>query len=97
MIVCSSSIKPLMLVHLLQQHQLTHGICFTKSTEAATRLVKLLQFLHEEMPDAKRFKAASFSSELSVPERSKVINQFKLGEISLFVHRSLMELSRIDA
>lgn len=105
MIVCSSALKPLMLVHIVLEQQMTHGICFTKSTEAATRLVKLLELLQEELASAdpsgkaasRPLKVASYSSDLPVSERTRILAAFKAGEISLcVVSHSLRFLTQAD-
>ena len=83
MIVTSSALKPLMLVHLLKQKSITHGLCFTKSIESASRLVKLVEFMEDQSIDEKKIAVRSFSSDLPVHERGKLLAAFKSGEVQL--------------
>ncbi|KAG0302575.1 ATP-dependent RNA helicase dbp6 [Dissophora globulifera] len=48
MIVCESSEKPLMVLHLLHHLNVRSALCFTKSVESAHRLYKLVQ-LYEKI------------------------------------------------
>ncbi|KAF9192404.1 ATP-dependent RNA helicase dbp6 [Haplosporangium sp. Z 767] len=48
MIVCDTSEKPLMVLHLLHHLQVRSALCFTKSVESAHRLYKLIQ-LYEKI------------------------------------------------
>ncbi|KAI8605394.1 P-loop containing nucleoside triphosphate hydrolase protein [Dissophora ornata] len=48
MIVCESSEKPLMVLHLLHHLNVRSALCFTKSVESAHRLYKLIQ-LYEKI------------------------------------------------
>ncbi|KAF9584687.1 ATP-dependent RNA helicase dbp6, partial [Lunasporangiospora selenospora] len=48
MIVCETSDKPLMVLHLLHHLQVRSALCFTKSVESAHRLCKLIQ-LYEQV------------------------------------------------
>ncbi|KAG0077176.1 ATP-dependent RNA helicase dbp6, partial [Linnemannia elongata] len=48
MIVCETSEKPLMVLHLLHHLQVRSALCFTKSVESAHRLYKLIQ-LYEKI------------------------------------------------
>ncbi|KAF9197266.1 ATP-dependent RNA helicase dbp6 [Haplosporangium sp. Z 27] len=48
MIVCETSEKPLMVLHLLHHKNVRSALCFTKSVESAHRLYKLIQ-LYEKI------------------------------------------------
>ncbi|KAF9344702.1 ATP-dependent RNA helicase dbp6 [Mortierella sp. AD094] len=48
MIVCETSEKPLMVLHLLHHKNVRSALCFTKSVESAHRLFKLIQ-LYEKI------------------------------------------------
>ncbi|KAF9433342.1 ATP-dependent RNA helicase dbp6 [Entomortierella beljakovae] len=48
MIVCDTSEKPLMVLHLLHHKNVRSALCFTKSVESAHRLYKLIQ-LYEKI------------------------------------------------
>lgn len=85
--------KPLLLFHLLLDRHVDHALCFTKSIDAATRLVKLLDLflaaharLHPAEPPA-GLRVASYSSDLPVAKRTKLLDAFKAGEIHLYVAR----------
>lgn len=84
MLTTPSSTKPLLLFHLLLNLNVDHALCFTKSIEAATRLVKLIDlFVAETGREAIRI--ASYSSDLPVNRRTKLLEAFKAGEIRLCV------------
>ncbi|KAG0258649.1 ATP-dependent RNA helicase dbp6 [Actinomortierella ambigua] len=75
MIVCDTSEKPLMVLHLLHHLNVRSALCFTKSVESAHRLYKLVQ-LFERQRLAKRAKmtgqgegdAPSLSTDASAKE-----------------------------
>lgn len=48
MIVCDTSEKPLMVLHLLHQRKVRSALCFTKSVESAHRLYKLIQLYERQ-------------------------------------------------
>jgi ATP-dependent RNA helicase DDX51/DBP6 len=82
--------KPLLLFHLLLDLHVAHALCFTKSIEAATRLVKLVElFLAAQVrlhpTDAPALRVASYSSDLPVAKRTKLLEAFKSGDIHLCV------------
>ena len=90
MIVCSASSKPLVLAHILHEHDISHSLCFTKTTEAASRLVKLLELLEDSLEKTwsstkpfKKIKVASFSSQIPVAERTAVLKSFRSGQVDL--------------
>ncbi|CAO3568071.1 unnamed protein product [Mortierella alpina] len=58
MIVCDTSEKPLMVLHLLHHLQVRSALCFTKSVESAHRLYKLIQ-LYEKNRTAVPTSASS--------------------------------------
>ncbi|KAG0227018.1 P-loop containing nucleoside triphosphate hydrolase protein [Mortierella sp. GBAus27b] len=60
MIVCESSEKPLMVLHLLHHLKVRSALCFTKSVESAHRLSKLLQ-LYERSRTTSSPKAEAVS------------------------------------
>ncbi|KAG9320584.1 hypothetical protein KVV02_008345 [Mortierella alpina] len=52
MIVCDTSEKPLMVLHLLHHLQVRSALCFTKSVESAHRLYKLIQLYEKNRTTA---------------------------------------------
>ncbi|KAF9914978.1 ATP-dependent RNA helicase dbp6 [Lobosporangium transversale] len=72
MIVCESSEKPLMVLHLLYNRNVRSALCFTKSVESAHRLCKLIQ-LYEKT----RTAPVSSSSLSTIPKDNKVDSEIK--------------------
>ena len=82
MIVSDSAHKPLMLLHLLYQFKLKKVLCFTKSVENANRLMNLIR-IFQHFTDFQNLVIESFSSDLSIQDRNKLLNKFKKGEIDM--------------
>ncbi|GJJ73879.1 ATP-dependent RNA helicase DDX51/DBP6 [Entomortierella parvispora] len=59
MIVCETSEKPLMVLHLLHHLQVRSALCFTKSVESAHRLYKLIQLYEKIRTNPSLMPAAS--------------------------------------
>ncbi|KAK3805081.1 MAG: P-loop containing nucleoside triphosphate hydrolase protein [Linnemannia elongata] len=105
MIVCETSEKPLMVLHLLHHLQVRSALCFTKSVESAHRLYKLIQ-LYEKIrttaPDkkVKEVKKKEFSSDLPKSKRQSILRAFNNGEIHLLICSDLisrgMDLSPVS-
>lgn len=96
MIVSPSTHKPLYLLHLLHTLKLDSALCFTKSVEAATRLAKLVEFFEEayasvveageeKQEERKKVVVKAYSSELPAGERTRLLQQFKKGEVQMYV------------
>ncbi|KAF9231572.1 P-loop containing nucleoside triphosphate hydrolase protein [Melanogaster broomeanus] len=84
MIVCESSAKPLLLLHLIHNHSVRDAIVFTKSSESTTRLVRLLEFFEElTVSDRDRIVIRAYSSDLPAGERKSILAQFKAQEIHI--------------
>src|ERR1043166_3870465 len=47
MITTSSSMKPLMVLHLLHNLHISSALCFTKSVDSAHRLARLIQLFED--------------------------------------------------
>ncbi|CAG8482841.1 12832_t:CDS:10 [Funneliformis caledonium] len=112
MIVTSSSMKPLIVLHLLYNLHIKSALCFTKSVDSAHRLAKLIQLF--ENSNAKEsiqendnmivsigsIIAAEYSSDLTKDERKNILNKFKRGDIRLLICSDLiargMDLDRVD-
>ncbi|KAG1734119.1 DEAD-domain-containing protein [Suillus lakei] len=50
MIICEAPQKPLMLFHLVHNHSVRNALVFTKSSESASRLVRLFEFFEAAIP-----------------------------------------------
>lgn len=79
MYVTEEDRKPIALIHLLRDENITSVLCFTKSVDAAERLTRLLRSI---FPD-KRIHA--FSSERNTKERAELLLQFNAAQIDLLI------------
>ncbi|KAK3845026.1 MAG: P-loop containing nucleoside triphosphate hydrolase protein, partial [Linnemannia gamsii] len=109
MIVCETSEKPLMVLHLLHHLKVRSALCFTKSVESAHRLYKLIQ-LYEKIRTTTipadspvttmGSKQAEFSSDLTKSKRASILRAFNNGEIHLLICSDLisrgMDLSPVS-
>ena len=91
--MCESSVKPLMLFHLVHGRKVTNALVFTKSAESTARLVRLFEFFESAAKDecgsgAGAIVARAYSSDLAPAERRSILEQFKNQEIHMYV-RSL--------
>lgn len=84
MVVCEPSQKPLVLLHLLHNHNLRSALIFTKSSESATRLVFLLECF-EDLRTSERARIAvrAYSSDLPANERKVILEKFKAQEVQM--------------
>ncbi|KAJ1938335.1 ATP-dependent RNA helicase dbp6, partial [Linderina macrospora] len=91
---CDPSDKPLFLIYMLWQRQITGGVCFAKSLEAAHRLAQIVQTWISLVPDSewpqKRIVVAEYSSDLAAAERARIMRMFKQGEIHLLICSDLI-------
>lgn len=79
MIVCETSEKPLMVLHLLHHLKVRSALCFTKSVESAHRLYKLIQ-LYEKIrttapPPTSGSKGGSETSSAGNEKKAKSGNE----------------------
>lgn len=94
MVVCESSVKPLMLFHLVHARNVTNALVFTKSAESATRLVRLFEFFEAAFQGSRGqgegtpIVARAYSSDLAPAERKSILEQFKNQEIHMYVTHS---------
>ncbi|KAJ6630973.1 P-loop containing nucleoside triphosphate hydrolase protein [Mycena sp. CBHHK59/15] len=94
MLVCESSLKPLVFFHLVYEHGVTNALVFTKSAESTTRLVRLFEFFDNArrtgtgVPSA--FVARAYSSDLSASERKSILDKFRAQEIQILVCSDLI-------
>ncbi|KAI9570546.1 P-loop containing nucleoside triphosphate hydrolase protein [Boletus coccyginus] len=91
MIICEPSQKPLMLLHLLHNHNIRNALIFTKSSESTTRLVFLLECFEElRTTERARVTVRAYSSDLPVGERKTVLEKFKAQEVHVLVCSDLI-------
>jgi ATP-dependent RNA helicase DDX51/DBP6 len=95
MVVCESSQKPLILFHLVHAHRVTNALVFTKSTESATRLVRLFDFFEkawakDDDNDDKKMVIHAYSSDLGAGERKSILDKFKAQEIQMYLFSCLL-------
>ncbi|KAJ7039617.1 DEAD-domain-containing protein [Mycena alexandri] len=95
MLVCESSLKPLVFFHLVYEHNVTNALVFTKSAESTARLVRLFDFFDAARrvgsggaPSA--FVARAYSSDLSASERKLILDRFRAKEIQILVCSDLI-------
>ncbi|CAG8584095.1 889_t:CDS:10 [Diversispora eburnea] len=104
MIVTTSSMKPLVVLNLLHNLNISSALCFTKSVDSAHRLSKLIQLFEELYKQQNNshslIAVAEYSSDLSLEKRKTILNKFKRGEIKLLISSDLiargMDLDRVD-
>ncbi|EJF64658.1 DEAD-domain-containing protein [Dichomitus squalens LYAD-421 SS1] len=92
MVVCESSVKPLMLFHLVHARGVTNALVFTKSAESTARLVRLFEFFESAHSDSqgRRIVARAYSSDLAPGERKSILEQFKSQDVQLLVCSDLI-------
>ncbi|KAK7032834.1 oligomycin resistance ATP-dependent permease YOR1 [Favolaschia claudopus] len=95
MLVCESSLKPLIFFHLVYQHNVTNALVFTKSAESTARLVRLFNFFDAAkrmgtVGDPTAVAVHAYSSDLTVGERKAILDKFKAKEIQILVCSDLI-------
>lgn len=93
MMVTETSTKVLHLLYLLHglPEPVRHALCFTKSVDAANRLVRLLSFFEERWAlGDKPLCVQYYSSDLGAAERVQMLKRFQQGEIDLLVCSDLI-------
>jgi ATP-dependent RNA helicase DDX51/DBP6 len=83
-----SSYKPLLLLKLLQERASKHTLVFTKSNEATIRLSQLLTTLTSKL--APEITVNNISSQLNSSSRSKILQEFSQGSVSVLVSTDLI-------
>ncbi|KAJ3032196.1 UNVERIFIED_CONTAM: ATP-dependent RNA helicase dbp6 [Siphonaria sp. JEL0065] len=91
-VVDSTSSKPLILLHLLFNLQLSGLLIFTKSVESAHRLASLIESVNTIVTTSVKIPitARAISSDLSTSDRKKLITSFSKGEITALVCSDVM-------
>ncbi|KAJ7086115.1 DEAD-domain-containing protein [Mycena belliarum] len=96
MLVCESSLKPLVFFHLIYERGITNALVFTKSAESTARLVRLFDFFDTSrrtslvVDGPSVLTARAYSSDLSASERKSILDQFKTKEIQILVCSDLI-------
>ncbi|KAG2058536.1 DEAD-domain-containing protein [Suillus hirtellus] len=91
MIICEAPQKPLMLFHLVHNHSVRNALVFTKSSESASRLVRLFEFFEAAISSSENpIVVRSYSSDLPTNERRTILEKFKAQEVHLEVQRILL-------
>ncbi|KIJ66690.1 hypothetical protein HYDPIDRAFT_174087 [Hydnomerulius pinastri MD-312] len=91
MIVCETSQKPLMLLHLIHSRSVRNALVFTKSSESTARLVRLLEFFEElNTSDRAPIAIRAYSSDLPAGERKTILDKFKAQEVHVLVCSDLI-------
>jgi ATP-dependent RNA helicase DDX51/DBP6 len=85
LIVTPSSTKPLALFHLFHNVHVRQALCFTKSVESASRLLKLIEYFESVQTRDKPLVVKMYSSDLPSSERSRILSDFKKGDVHLCV------------
>ncbi|KAG2147649.1 DEAD-domain-containing protein [Suillus clintonianus] len=85
MIICEAPQKPLMLFHLVHNHSVRNALIFTKSSESASRLVRLFEFFEAAISSGNPIVVRSYSSDLPTNERRTILEKFKAQEVHLKV------------
>lgn len=86
MIILPSEFKPLNLLYLLHDSRfgIQSALCFTKSVDSSERLLKLINFFEDAYTGAtKKLVVKGYSGELRTAERTKLLADFKKGDIDL--------------
>jgi ATP-dependent RNA helicase DDX51/DBP6 len=86
MIILPSEFKPLNLLYLLHDARfgIKSALCFTKSVDSAERLLKLIHFFEDAYTGSTRkLVVKEYSGELATAERTKLLAEFKKGEVDL--------------
>ena len=90
MIVCESSLKPLVFFYLVHVHSVTNALVFTKSAESTIRLVQLFEYFEESRAagapsGGRKLAVRAYSSDLPPGDRKATLEQFKAQEIQMYV------------
>ncbi|KAL1412400.1 ATP-dependent RNA helicase dbp6 [Vanrija albida] len=93
MLILPPALKPLNLIHLLHapQFNATPALVFTKSVEAATRLVKLLEFFEDAFIGGnKRVTVRGYTRDMAPAERKRLLKDFSDGKVDVIVCSDLV-------
>lgn len=90
-LILPPALKPLNLIHLLHSDfAATPALVFTKSVEAATRLVKLLEFFEDAFIGSKRISVRAYTRDMPPAERKRLLADFASGNVDVIVCSDLV-------
>jgi ATP-dependent RNA helicase DDX51/DBP6 len=89
-LILPPALKPLNLIHLIHSFSATPALVFTKSVEAATRLVKLLEFFEDAYIGAKKVTVRAYTRDMAPPERRRLLKDFADGNVDVVVCSDLV-------
>lgn len=75
-LILPPALKPLNLIHLIHSFNATPALVFTKSVEAATRLVRLLEFFEDAFIGGKRVVVKAYTRDMPPGERKRLLADF---------------------
>lgn len=93
MLILPPALKPLNLIHLIHSSSFnaTPALVFTKSVEAATRLVKLLEFFEDAfIGSTKRVTVRAYTRDMAPAERKRLLADFAAGDVDVIVCSDLV-------
>ncbi|KAJ9106074.1 hypothetical protein QFC21_001213 [Naganishia friedmannii] len=93
MVILPSEFKPLNLLYLLHDARfgIKSALCFTKSVDSAERLLMLIHFFEDAYPGSTRkLVVKGYSGELGTAERTKLLGDFKKGDVDLLICSDLI-------
>lgn len=89
-LILPPALKPLNLIHLIHSFSATPALVFTKSVEAATRLVKLLGFFEDAFIGGKRVVVRGYTRDMAPGERKRLLDDFADGKVDVMVCSDLV-------
>ncbi|KAF8623612.1 hypothetical protein AX17_007315 [Amanita inopinata Kibby_2008] len=89
MLVCETSLKPLLFFYLVHARSVVNSLVFTKSTESTMRLVQLFEYFEEAWTAhtasiSQKFVACAYSSDFPASERKTILEKFRAQEIQMY-------------
>ncbi|KLT45931.1 DEAD-domain-containing protein [Cutaneotrichosporon oleaginosum] len=89
-LILPPALKPLNLIHLIHSFNATPALVFTKSVEAATRLVKLLEFFEDAYIGEKKVTVRAYTRDMAPAERRRLLKEFADGSVDVVVCSDLV-------
>lgn len=89
-IILPPALKPLNLLYLLHTEGAAPSIVFTKSVDAASRLVRLLTYFEQAYIGGKKLSVASFTRDMKPSERKAMLSDFAAGKLDVLVCSDLI-------
>jgi ATP-dependent RNA helicase DDX51/DBP6 len=90
-LILPPAVKPLNLIHLLHGFGATPALVFTKSVEAATRLVSLLTFFEDAyIGGGKRLVVRGYTRDMGSAERKRLLADFADSKVDVIVCSDLV-------